>query len=384
MAILVFSLSLFVCPTTQGQAQSCQTRFAVIGDYGFASKPEADVANLVKSWEPDFIITTGDNNYENGSASSIDRNIGQYYHRFIAPYKGVYGAGAEENRFFPSLGNHDWNTSGAQPYLDYFSLPNNERYYDFTRGPIHFFVLDSDPSEPDGVLSTSLQGHWLQSKLQAASELWKVVYFHHSPYSSGLEHGSTEYMQWPFQEWGASVVLSGHDHGYERVVRDGLPYFVNGAGGKSLYPFWIFHVSGSQVRYNDDYGAMLIEANLSSLKFQFITRRGAVIDSYRINAANARIPALVNNLQVTSVTKKEISLEWSSEDCRADGFIVEQSSDGEVFTEVATVGAKDRTYTATGLGRGRTYYYRVRAYNHIGDSANSNPVSATTKRKKTV
>src|ERR1041385_3886659 len=103
-------------------------RFAVIGDYGFAGQPELDVSNLVKSWNPDFVITTGDNNYENGAASTIDQNIGQYYHEFISPYTGAYGSGDTVNRFFPSLGNHDWVTTGATPYLNYFTLPGNERY----------------------------------------------------------------------------------------------------------------------------------------------------------------------------------------------------------------------------------------------------------------
>ncbi|PYV85585.1 MAG: alkaline phosphatase, partial [Acidobacteria bacterium] len=61
-------------------AQSTTVRFAVIGDYGTAGQNELDVSSLVKSWNPDFIITVGDNNYPDGWASTIDRNIGQYYH----------------------------------------------------------------------------------------------------------------------------------------------------------------------------------------------------------------------------------------------------------------------------------------------------------------
>ncbi len=57
-------------------------RFAVIGDYGLASQGEQEVANLVKSWAPSFIVTTGDNNYPSGAASTIDENTGQYYHDF--------------------------------------------------------------------------------------------------------------------------------------------------------------------------------------------------------------------------------------------------------------------------------------------------------------
>ena len=109
------------------RGQQVDFRFAVIGDYGTGRQNEADVAAMIKSWKPDLIITTGDNNYPDGAAETIDENIGRFFHEFIAPYKGSYGNGAQENRFFPSLGNHDWHAKDAQPYLDYFTLPGNER-----------------------------------------------------------------------------------------------------------------------------------------------------------------------------------------------------------------------------------------------------------------
>src|SRR5690349_14171177 len=67
--------------------------FAAIGDYGAANSNELAVANLIKSWNPDFIITLGDNNYPDGAASTIDSRIGQYFHGYIAPYTGTYGGG---------------------------------------------------------------------------------------------------------------------------------------------------------------------------------------------------------------------------------------------------------------------------------------------------
>src|SRR6476661_8662271 len=87
------------------------TRIAVIGDFSsdLQTAPTRDVANLVKSWSPEFIATVGDNNYPDGAASTIDSNIGQYYHDFISPYSGSFGAGSPSgNRFWPTLGNHDW------------------------------------------------------------------------------------------------------------------------------------------------------------------------------------------------------------------------------------------------------------------------------------
>jgi tartrate-resistant acid phosphatase type 5 len=254
--------------------------FAVIGDYGGDGPPERDVAAMVQSWDPDFVITTGDNNYPNGGWDTIDHSIGQYYHQFIQPYQGEYGQGADVNRFFPTLGNHDWNTDSAQPYLEYFQMPGNERYYDFVWGPLHFFALDSDSREPDGVGSSSVQAGWLKQRLAASQSPWNVVYMHHPPYSSGL-HGSVAWTRWPYREWGASVVLAGHDHTYERLMVDGLLYFVNGLGGGSIYHFEDI-LPGSQARYSDDYGAMRVEATSQWVQFQFVNRRGQVIDEARL------------------------------------------------------------------------------------------------------
>ncbi len=268
----------------EGDPTDCEgrVRFAILGDFGEAGDPEADVAALVDGWEVDFIVTAGDNNYPNGSAATIDENIGQYYQGFIAPYAGAYGEGASENRFFPALGNHDWRTSSLQPYLDYFSLPGNERYYDVTLGPVHLFILDSDPMEPDGRSVDSIQAQWLQKQMEAAIAPWKIVVLHHAPYSSGSKHGNDVEMQWPFAQWGATAVVSGHEHIYERLHVDNMVYFVNGLGGrKKIYPFGP-PKDGSALRYNQDYGAMLVNAGESCINFSFIDRSATLIDSYTV------------------------------------------------------------------------------------------------------
>jgi tartrate-resistant acid phosphatase type 5 len=255
--------------------------FAAIGDYGSGNKDEGDVAHLILSWQPDFVITLGDNNYPNGSASFIDEAIGQFFHSYIYPYQGSYGAGAEVNRFFPSIGNHDTYSDNGQPYLDYFSLPGNERYYDFTWGPLHLFAIDNIEIEPDGVGESSVQAQWLKAGLASSTSPWNIVYMHCPPYSSGT-HGSTDWARWPYASWGADAVLAGHDHTYERLVENGIPYFVNGLGGAGRYDFEEI-VDGSQVRYNADYGAMRVEATDTRIIFEFIARSGEVVDKYELD-----------------------------------------------------------------------------------------------------
>jgi hypothetical protein len=264
-------------PAVSHQISGANTRFAVIGDYGDDSPEEAAVARLVKGWRPQFIVTVGDNNYPSGAAATIDRNVGKYYHGFIAPYRGSYGPGAASNRFFPTLGNHDWDTSGAKPYLNYFTLPGNERYYDVVFDTVRLFVIDSDAHEPHGITPTSRQADWLRRRLSASRSCWDLVFMHHPPYSSG-QPGSNRVLQWPYRAWGADAVLAGHAHVYERLVVDRLLYFVNGLGGEEIHAFGVT-APGSQKRYNRDFGAMLVDATKSQITFRFISRAGQLIDA---------------------------------------------------------------------------------------------------------
>jgi hypothetical protein len=277
---LVWSAHIYAVDGRLADPGDCpgDMQFAVIGDYGLAGQPEADVAALVKSWDPAFIVTTGDNNSPDGAAATIDQNIGQYYSDYIFPYAGAYASTAVENRFFPALGNHDLYTDLGQPYFDYFTLPGNERYYDFIEGPVHFFVLNSDPREPDGRSAQSIQAQWLKTGLAASEQPWNLVVMHHTPYTSSFKRNPDEEIQWPFADWGASAVLSGHDHLYERLEADGIPYLVNGAGGKDLYRFGRAEPE-SIVRYNQDYGAMRVQADETCLNFTFYNRQNKLIDS---------------------------------------------------------------------------------------------------------
>ena len=276
------SISVQPC---SGQLQPPPTgtiRFAVIGDFGSVnSQPNFDVAGIIKTWNVDFVTTVGDNSYcyNNAAPDPYDDCVARYYHDWIAPYSGKYGAGASENRFWPVMGNHDWDT-GLIAYTNAFSLPNNERYYDLLRGPVQFFMLSSDPREPDGNTSTSTQGEWLQTALAQSTAPWKLVYMHHPPYSSSSVHGDSLWMRWPYKDWGATAVLAGHDHTYERVDQAGFPYFVNGLGGRSIYEFGATPTSGSVLRYNADYGAMLVEASACAIEFRFVTRTGVIVDTF--------------------------------------------------------------------------------------------------------
>jgi len=269
-------------------------RVAVIGDFGAATlgaphiNNEAAVADLVKSWDTpneslDAIITVGDNNYPTGSSADIETNIGQFYGEYIQGHPNFMGG---NNRFFPSIGNHDYGQHNCNlpgnpyPFTNYFNLPGNELYYDFVIGNAHFFVVDSDCHQTDGVSAWSTQADWLETQMTNSPHKWKIVYFHHAPYSS-TPAGNSGYLQWDFKDWGATAIICGHYHLYERLQVDGLTYFVNGIGGNSLHNF-TNTLPYSQVRYNEKHGAMLITFEGNEANFKATNIDHEVIDDYTI------------------------------------------------------------------------------------------------------
>jgi len=287
--------------TAQPTGEATMT-FAVIGDYGWRGRNEAAVAALVTSWRPAFVITTGDDYYATAGGTGTaryDRSTGAYYHRWL---KDITTTGrirpsgeATVNAFFPALGNHDYSdaTPAPETYLTYFKLPGtgftntsgNERYYDFVEGRVHFFVLNSNRQEPDGTSSSSVQAGWLKRQLAVSTSTWNIVCDHHPPYSSDRTHGSSAYMRWPFAAWGADVVISGHAHDYERLVRGGIPYVVNGLGGAPRYLFARKHLAGSVRRYQASWGAQRVTVTGSSLTFAFYNVAGALKDRFTVAAA---------------------------------------------------------------------------------------------------
>lgn len=272
--------------------------YAVLSDYGTANANEQSVEDLINTWDPapDFIVTNGDNYARTDVTNKYDTSVGKYYCRFLAGVTPGPNCPASQqsqsgNKFFPTLGNHDYSDGGTTSnlpttYTNYFSLPGNERYYDFVRGPVHFFVVNSNNGtgqEPDGTTASSTQGTWLQTRLAASTSRWNIVHLHHSPYSSG-PHASNSWMQWPFAAWGADAVISGHDHIYERIALNDIRYFVNGTGGQDQYSYSCAatRVNGSEICIDYKFGAQRVTATDTGLTFEYITTDGMLMDTFTI------------------------------------------------------------------------------------------------------
>ncbi|MCI0638869.1 MAG: hypothetical protein L0Y70_07325, partial [Gemmataceae bacterium] len=108
---------------------------------------------------------------------------------------------------------------------------------------------------------------------------WQLVFFHHPAYTYVTNHGPTIQMRWPFDTWGADGVFSGHNHNMQRMEANGIPYFVSGAAGNSIYAISGEPSDATGKWYNaTKYGFMLVDATDKSLIFQFIDKDGTVLD----------------------------------------------------------------------------------------------------------
>jgi hypothetical protein len=307
--------------------------FAVIGDYGSPTVRAGDVAALVDSWAPDFVVGTGDNRYD---PDTLDGVVGLNYCTYLTdvlPGANCGGGASATNAFFPVLGNRDYTDNGGlSVYLDYYTLPGtgiatsgtsgNERYYDFIKGDVHFFVVDSAAAIADAV-EMDAQKAWLKAQLAASTSAFQIVLLHRSPYSSTAYSTSKAAVQWHFEPWGADAVISSHDRVYERSEQEGIPYFVNALAGKVRNQFDVA-IQGSIVRYNDNYGAMKVTADDQSITFEFFNRNGALIDTFTTDGTRPPLPG------IGSINRRVSQIEDDAEETLSDGSMFIDSRDIEL------------------------------------------------------
>ena len=243
-------------------------KFGVLGDFGTGDPPQYELADqmvkLHERFKYDLVVLVGDNLY--GSERPQD-----FVNKFERPYKPLLDAGV---KFYASLGNHD---AREQRYYKLFNM-DGRLYYTFSPKPnIRFFVLESTYPVPEQI-------QWVESELKASSSDWKIAYFHHPLYSSGDRHGSDlrlrEVLEPLFVKYNVSVVLTGHDHFYERVKTEkGIAYFVVGSGGQ-LRKGNIDRGSGITARgYDTDLAFMAAEIAGGEMTFNVISRVGQTVDS---------------------------------------------------------------------------------------------------------
>jgi predicted MPP superfamily phosphohydrolase len=243
-------------------------KFSVLGDFGTGERSQYQLAEQMATlhgrFKYDLVLLVGDNLY--GSQRPQD-----FQKKFEIPYKPLLDAGV---KFYASLGNHD---AREQRFYKLFNM-EGRLYYAFNPKPnIRFFAFDSTYPEPEQI-------RWLEKELAASNDDWKIVFFHHPLYSSGDRHGSDlrlrEVLEPLFLKYNVSVVLSGHDHFYERVKpQKGIAYFVVGSGGQ-LRRGNLDRGSGITAQgFDTDLAFMAAEITGDQMYFNAISRVGQTVDS---------------------------------------------------------------------------------------------------------
>ena len=187
---------------------------------------------------PGTVFTLGDNVYPTGSTSQFRDCYGPTWGRHLA-------------RTRPAPGNHEYETADAAPYFGYFGAAAGvpgKGWYSYDLGTWHIVVLNSDCAAVGGCDAHSPQVAWLRRDLALHPDAHVLAYWHHPLFSSG-QHGSSSSVRtfWKvLYAAGAEIVLSGHDHDYERFARQdptghldnahGIREFVVGTGGATLRP----------------------------------------------------------------------------------------------------------------------------------------------------
>jgi predicted phosphodiesterase len=203
-------------------------RFAVVGDNGTGGRNAMRVGRAMADAYRDqpfsLLVHTGDLVYY----GDLDA---RYDEVFVRPLRPLLDAGV---RVRPVLGNHEFDYTASLRLLERLGLPG--RYYSFRAGPAEFFMLDSTPPEFGGD-GGAAQLSWLEDRLRRSTARWQIAVLHHPPYSSGRRRPgdlvARAALEPLFVEHGVDLVLTGHDHHYERTApQAGITYIVAGSGAK--------------------------------------------------------------------------------------------------------------------------------------------------------
>lgn len=228
------------------------------------------------------VFTTGDNTYEDGRTTEFERC-----------YEPAWGS--FNDRTMPTPGNHDYHSTGAAPYFEYFDFyrmdpaAKQRTYYSFDFKDWHIVSLNSNIAMDPA----SAQVRWLDQDLRDTKKRCVLAFWHHPLFSSG-NHGRqnndpgrrTGALWQTLQKHGADVIVNGHDHIYERFdpqdhlakpTPDGIREFIVGTGGAELRPL---HTPkpNSKHRDNQHYGVLVLTLSPSSYNWALFATDGNVYD----------------------------------------------------------------------------------------------------------
>lgn len=228
-------------------------RILAFGDSGNASPEQLALRDRFMQHEHDVFLHLGDMAYGDGTFPELEERVFDVYRDFMHRVPS-----------FPTIGNHEYGTPNAQPYIDVYYLfeqalrpEDQERYYSFDYGNVHFVSLDSNGEmltpitlDFDGKQTDDMID-WLVADLAKSHADWKIAFFHHPPFSlyqDRPDNAQVINLILPaLEQGGVDLVLVGHDHHYVRSFplrgackvpggTNAIPYVIVGSGGAGLTP----------------------------------------------------------------------------------------------------------------------------------------------------
>ncbi len=226
---------------------------------------------------PGTVIAVGDLAYPDGTDEQFAKCYGPTWGHF-------------KDRTRPVPGNHEYHSEGASGYAHYFGAAAgdpNKAYYSYDLGKWHIIALNSECARVGGCGKESEQGKWLQQDLEKHPTACTLAYFHRPLFSSGLAHGKDPEIK-PLWEIlyhaGVDVIISGHDHDYERFApqdpdgrldsQHGIREFVVGTGGKNSHRLFGVTQPNSETRQVTTYGVLKMTLHPQSYDWEFVPVAG--------------------------------------------------------------------------------------------------------------
>jgi len=349
-----------------------------IGDGASGETNSNKVTNLIASWNPNMMLYLGDV-YEQGTPTEFSNWYGTgstFYSRF-RPITN------------PTVGNHEYENGQAPGYFDYWN--NVPIYYSFNAAGWHLISLNST-SELGQTTLGSPQYQWLAQDLATNTAACTIAFFHHPVYNVGAE-GDTPRMSaiWSLlAEHGVDLILTGHDHDYQRWMPlnaagesdpAGMTQFVVGTGGHGIQQFIR---SDARLAKGFDtapyaFGALRLELNQDGAAYQFVNIQGMTLDSGSVPCSGASsdtlAPSTPTDLIATARSSTRVDLTWTASTDNVGVVGYEIYRDGQLIAQTDPV----TSYIDTTLVSNTTYTYQVRARDAAGNaSALSGVVTATT------
>ena len=247
--------------------------FFAMGDSRHNRADRAFSARQMSKVSADFAIFTGD---------FVDSGLDAFqWTNWFYDFRSLLN----EIPFMSVLGNHEKNSSN---YYNNFAFPGKEEYYSFNYGPIHFVALHTCVPDYGGTFDEQI--NWLHADLQAHNDYaWKIVFMHRPAYASSPRYHLGNYddiqvLLVPiFEQYNITIVISGHDHFYERLINNNITYVIAGSVGAPLYDADPYYRINQSIIAESTYHFTVMDIYPNQLDFRAFRTDYSLLDEFTFN-----------------------------------------------------------------------------------------------------